>query len=112
MNVCLFACHFMGLYVSHLIEISFSRTSFYWHQIDQSIFNDCSDVAEREPLEINDSIYIETSNHCDDASYLNGDYFCPASPTTVPVFKSRSNSGKFRPARDVLLVRLMLDFNF
>lgn len=51
-------------------------------------------MAEREPLEVNDAIYIETTNHCDDVAYINGDYFCPASPTTVPAFKSRSNSGK------------------
>lgn len=61
---------------------------------DNYVFYFYSDVAEREPLEVNDAIYIETTNHCDDASYLNGDYFCPASPTTVPVFKSRSNSGR------------------
>lgn len=90
----LFACDILGFripseWLNSLKRISRAQklTVYVWC---------CSDVAEREPLEVNDAIYIETTNHCDDVSYLNGDFFCPASPTTVPVFKSRSNSGNFR----------------
>lgn len=50
-----------------------------------------SDVAER--LEVNDGIFVEKCSTDDGQciSYASDDFYCPASPTTVPI-KSRSNS--------------------
>lgn len=47
-----------------------------------------SDVAER--LEVSDGIFVEKCS-VDDGHYGADDFYCPASPTTVPI-KSRSNS--------------------
>lgn len=91
--VCLFIIH---LLVCHFLFFFRLNVFIIGTKLNVLFLKFCSDVAEREPLEVNDAIYIETTNHCDDAlSYINGDYFCPASPTTVPAFKSRSNSGRF-----------------
>lgn len=65
-----------------------------------------SDVAEREPLEVSDAIYIETNLNDDDPFINCEDFFCPASPTTVPAFKSRSNSGKYFCDLEITLVTL------
>lgn len=48
-----------------------------------------SDVAER--LEVSEGIFVEKCTNEDDQCYPTDDFYCPASPTTVPI-KSRSNS--------------------